>query len=115
MLETTLGIVPDLGGTLPLVQTVGRARAIEMCLSGRRVGADEAVAVGLAHAAVDGAGLDDAAHALVDRLLVGPAGAVRETLALLSAAADGADPADQFADERAAQMRRIRSLAAGTG
>jgi enoyl-CoA hydratase/carnithine racemase len=77
MLETTLGIVPDLGGTLPLVQAVGRSRAVEMCLSGRRVGADEAVAVGLAHAVVDGAELDDAAHALLDRLLVGPAGAVR--------------------------------------
>jgi len=115
MLETTLGIVPDLGGTLPLVQAVGRSRAIEMCLSGRRVGADEAVALGLAHAAVEGTGLDDAAHALVDRLLVGPTGAVRETLALLSAAADGVDPADQYAEERAAQMRRIRSLAAGTG
>lgn len=117
MLETTLGIVPDLGGTLPLVQAVGRARAVEICLSGRRVGADEALAIGLAHERADDTGsvLDETAHALVDRLLAGPATAVRETLALLDAAADGADPADQLAAERAAQMRRIRALAAGEG
>src|SRR5918997_3186709 len=46
MAETSLGIVPDLGGTYPLVHAVGHARAVEICLSGRRVGADEAVPLG---------------------------------------------------------------------
>jgi len=46
MAETSLGIVPDLGGTHPLVHTVGYARAVEICLTGRRVGAEEAVASG---------------------------------------------------------------------
>ena len=116
MLETTLGIVPDLGGTLPLVQAVGRARAVEICLSGRRVGADEALATGLATAVAPSAEeLDTAALALLDRLLAGPPEAVRETLALLDAAADGPDAGDQLAAERAAQLRRIRSLVAGTG
>ena len=115
MLETTLGIVPDLGGTLPLVQAVGRARAVEICLSGRRVGAQEALALGLAQEVVPRPDVDAAAGALVDRVLAGPPAATRETLALLDAAADGPDPANQLAAERAAQLRRVRSLVAGTG
>ncbi len=116
MLETALGLVPDLGGTLPLVQAVGRARAVELCLSGRRVGADEALAIGLAQERADTAdGVDAAGLALLDRLLAGPAGAVRETLALLDAAADGPDAGDQLAAERAAQLRRIRAMVAGEG
>jgi hypothetical protein len=44
-----------------------------------------------------------------------PAGASTETLALLSAVADGRDPSDALAAERRAQLRRLRALAAGRG
>jgi enoyl-CoA hydratase/carnithine racemase len=115
MAETALGIVPDLGGTLPLVQAVGYARAVDICLTGRRVGAEEAVAAGLAQRRVPREGLDAAVDELVAALLRPAPRATAETLALLSAAADGADPADQLAAERAAQLRRLRSLAAGKG
>ena len=115
MAETSLGIVPDLGGTHPLVQAVGYARAVEICLTGRRVGAEEAVAWGLAQRAVPLAELDDAVDELVSALLVAPPKATVETLGLLARVADGADPADQLAAERAAQLRRLRSLAAGEG
>jgi enoyl-CoA hydratase/carnithine racemase len=115
MAETGLGIVPDLGGTHPLVQAVGYARAVEICLTGRRVGAEEAVAWGLAQRAVPVAELDAAVDQLVTALLVAPAKATVETLGLLARVADGADPADQLAAERAAQLRRLRSLAAGEG
>jgi enoyl-CoA hydratase/carnithine racemase len=107
MAETTLGIVPDLGGTYPLVHAVGYARAVDICLSGRRVGADEAVAIGLALRAVPAAELDAAVTA--------PPKAAAETLGLLARVAEGADPAAALAAERAAQLRRIRSLAAGEG
>ena len=60
MAEPTLGLVPDLGGTHPLVHAVGYARAVEICLTGRRVGAAEAVAIGLAQRQVPGAELDAA-------------------------------------------------------
>lgn len=115
MAEAPLGLVPDLGGTHALVRAVGHARAVEMCLSGRRVGAAEAVSAGLALRAVPVDELDGAVAALVTSLLVAPPAAAAETLGLLAAVADGADPAAALAAERAAQLRRLRSLAAGTG
>jgi enoyl-CoA hydratase/carnithine racemase len=115
MAETSLGIVPDLGGTYPLVQAVGYARAVEICLTGRRVGAQEAVASGLALRSVPVGELDAAVDELVTSLVSAPAKAAAETLGLLSGVADGADPADALAAERAAQLRRLRSLAAGEG
>ena len=47
MRETSLGLVPDLAGTSPLVRSVGYDRALEICVTGRFVGAQEAVAIGL--------------------------------------------------------------------
>ena len=44
MRETSLGLVPDLTGTHPLVGLVGYARALEICVTGRFVHAEEAVA-----------------------------------------------------------------------
>ncbi|MFC4947625.1 enoyl-CoA hydratase/isomerase family protein [Pseudonocardia sp. GCM10023141] len=114
MAEPTLGIVPDLGGTQPLVRAVGYARAVEICLSGRRVGAEEAVATGLALRSVPLAELDAAVDALAASLLAAPPKAASETLALLAGAAD-LSAADARAAERAAQLRRLRSLAAGQG
>ena len=45
--ETTLGIVPGAGGTQRLPRVVGEARAKEMILLGRKLGAAEALAWGL--------------------------------------------------------------------
>jgi len=64
MAEVTLGLVPDLGGTYPLVHAVGYARAVEICLSARRVGAAEAVSIGLASRSVPVAELDTAVDEL---------------------------------------------------
>jgi enoyl-CoA hydratase/carnithine racemase len=112
MRETSLGLVPDLGGTGPLVRAVGYPRALEMCLTGREVGAAEAVATGLAQLSVPRAELDDAVGDLVAALVAPDAAAVRETTALLSGAAAGRPDDEQLAAERAAQARRLRALAA---
>src|SRR5688500_18387981 len=63
--EVTLGLVPDLTGTSTLVELVGYARALELCLTGRAVGAAEARAIGLATAVVPAAELDAAVADLV--------------------------------------------------
>ncbi len=43
-----LGIMPPLGGTFLLPRIVGLGRAMDMCLRGRQVRAEEALAIGLA-------------------------------------------------------------------
>jgi enoyl-CoA hydratase/carnithine racemase len=109
MAETSLGIVPDLAGTKPLVDLVGPSRALEICVTGRRVGAAEADRIGLASLVVPAAELDTAVADLTAALLAAPRQAVVETKALLAGAA-GRSHAEQEAAERAAQTRRLRDL-----
>lgn len=111
--EATLGLVPDLTGTSTLTELVGYSRALEICLTGRAVPAAEALAMGLANAVVPAAGLDEAVAALTAALLSAPAGAVRETAALVRSAVR-ADPQVQDAAERAAQARRLAELVDGS-
>ncbi|WP_369138823.1 enoyl-CoA hydratase/isomerase family protein [Modestobacter versicolor] len=108
--EATLGLVPDLTGTSTLVELVGYSRAVEICLTGRAVGAAEAVAVGLANAAVPVDQLEATVADLTAALLGPDVDAARETLALLRSAVR-AEPAKQDAAERAAQVRRLAALA----
>ncbi len=115
MAEPALGIVPDLGGTYPLVHAVGYARAVDICLTGRRVGAAEAVSSGLALRAVPAAELDTAVDELATALASAPPKAAAATLALLAGVRDGRDPQEARSAERAAQVIRLRSLAAGEG
>ena len=110
--EATLGLVPDLTGTSTLTELVGYARAMELCLTGRAVGAAEAQAIGLANAVVPAAGLDEAVGALVAAITAAPVGASRETAALVRSALRN-DPETQDAAERAAQTRRLAELVGG--
>jgi enoyl-CoA hydratase/carnithine racemase len=110
MKESALGLVPDLTGTKPLVECVGYSRALEICATARTVGAEEAVAIGLATAAVPADDLDATVTDLVAALAAPMAGAVSETKALLMGAA-GRDLDDQRRREREAQVRRFRELA----
>lgn len=110
MKETSLGLVPDLAGTKPLVDIVGYPRALEICATGRAVGAAEALALGLAEVVVPVPELEATTADLVAALLAAPRDAVIETKALLLGAG-GRSHAEQQAAERAAQGRRIRDLA----
>ena len=110
MAEVTRGIVPDLGGTGLLAEIAGYSRALEICVTGRRVAADEAVRIGLANVVVPGAELEATTADLVAALLAAPRDAAVETKALLRGARTRS-LADQRAAERAAQLRRLRDLA----
>lgn len=110
MRETSLGLVPDLTGTHPLVSLVGYARALEICVTGRYVHADEAVRSGLASVSVPAGELAAATQDLVAALVAAPRDAVIETKALLQGVT-GRTLDEQRTAERAAQGRRLRDLA----
>ncbi|MEV6286383.1 enoyl-CoA hydratase/isomerase family protein [Kribbella sp. NPDC051770] len=111
MRETSLGLVPDLGGTQPLVQLVGYSRALEICATGRFVEAQEAREIGLANIVVPAEELEATVKDLADALLTPLPDAVRETKALLLGAADRTYE-EQLKAEREAQQRRLAALAA---
>lgn len=45
--EIKLGVAPGMGGSQRLTRAVGKAKAMEMCLTGRMMGAEEAESAGL--------------------------------------------------------------------
>jgi enoyl-CoA hydratase/carnithine racemase len=110
MKAPSLGLVPDLGGTKPLVELVGYARALEICATGRVVRAEEAERIGLANVVAPRSELQHAVQRLVDGVLAAPRDAIVETKALLRGAITRSYD-DQCAAERAAQARRLRDLA----
>jgi len=52
--EIKLGLIPGYGGTQRLPRLVGEARALEMIMTGRTVGAEEAERIGLVNKVVEG-------------------------------------------------------------
>ena len=59
--EIKLGVTPGMGGSQRLTRAVGKAKAMEMCLTGRMMGAEEAERSGLVARVVPAADLlDDA-------------------------------------------------------
>src|SRR5690606_14921228 len=101
---------PGLGATKHLVELVGYARALELCLTARTVAAAEAYRIGLASVVVPAIDLDAAVADLTAALLAAPRGATSEIKALLSGAATRSLD-DHLAAERAAQARLLRDLA----
>lgn len=112
MKEPQLGLVPDLTGTKPLVDIVGLPRALELCLTGRTVGAAEAARLRLAELVVPGAELDGAVSDLVAALLTVEPAVARATKELLSQA-PGNDAVAQAAAERRSQAALQRDRRAG--
>ena len=59
--EIKLGVAPGMGGSQRLTRAVGKAKAMEMCLTGRMMGAEEAERAGLVARVVPAAELVDEA------------------------------------------------------
>lgn len=68
--EVKLGLIPGAGGTQRLPRLVGRGRALDIMLTARQIGAEEAYRIGLVDRVTDGDVLE-AALAFADEL-VGP-------------------------------------------
>ena len=75
--EINLGIIPGAGGTQRLTRTVGKYRANELILTGRRVKADEAKAIGLVAQVYPAASWLDGAKALARTIAEKPPVATR--------------------------------------
>src|SRR5712691_4112873 len=78
-LLSDMGLVAGDGGAMVLPLIVGLVRARELLFLGERVGAEEAVRLGLANRVVPGDKLLDEAMDLARRLAALPAGALRAT------------------------------------
>ncbi|HEV3292581.1 MAG TPA: enoyl-CoA hydratase/isomerase family protein [Streptosporangiaceae bacterium] len=107
MREPSLGLVPDLMGTKPLVDIAGLPRALELCLTGRSVPAAEARSLRLAELVVPGTELDAAVSDLAAAILAIDPATARATKQLLGQAA-GNSLAGQAAAERHAQAELQR-------
>lgn len=69
---TGIGLVMDASCSYFLPRLVGRGRALELAYSGRRVGAEEAVALGLGEVLLPAEGFAEAAWEYVRKLAAGP-------------------------------------------
>ncbi|GAB6856710.1 enoyl-CoA hydratase/isomerase family protein [Microbacterium xylanilyticum] len=86
--EPGLGIIAAAGATWRLPQIVGEARAAELLLTGRQLGAEEALAWGLLSSLHEPEDLLAAAHAIADRIAANDPLATRHTKTALLAPAD---------------------------
>ena len=66
--EITIGTIPGFGGTQRLPRAVGKAKAMEWCLTGRMVDAQEAERAGLVARVVPVAELENEAFALAKKI-----------------------------------------------
>lgn len=66
--ETTIGIIPGLGGTQRLVQAIGKSKAMEMILTGRMIDATEAERTGIVARVVSVERLQDEALAIATKI-----------------------------------------------
>lgn len=80
-----IGLTPDAGVSWLLPRLVGLRRAQEMALANRRVGADEAAAIGLVSRVVDDADLANEVATTAAALATAATGAIGRTRALLLA------------------------------
>jgi len=87
--EINLGIIPGAGGTQRLARAVGKARAMELVLTGRRVSAAEAERLGFVTRVVPAAETLGAALDLAAAVAAQPEEAVRAAVAAVRAAFEG--------------------------
>ena len=66
--EVNLGVTPGMGGSQRLTRAIGKSKAMEMCLTGRQMGAEEAERSGLVSRVVPAQELVQAAKELAEEI-----------------------------------------------
>lgn len=85
-----VALIPDSGSAWMLPHMVGVSRAMEIAMTGRRVTADEAEAIGLSHRTFEPDQVLPSAIELASTLAAGPTEALLQTRALIHAASAAA-------------------------
>jgi enoyl-CoA hydratase len=85
MAFVNLGVMPDGGSTELLAASIGRARANEMVMLGKRLHADAAAQLGLIYKSVADNDYDDELRILVDSIRTGPTRALAATKKAIAA------------------------------
>lgn len=67
--EVKLGVIPGYGGTQRLARLVGKGRALDLCLTGRSIKAEEALSWGLVNEVVAQENLLTRAHEILNNVL----------------------------------------------
>ncbi|MBY5930836.1 MULTISPECIES: enoyl-CoA hydratase-related protein [Halomonas] len=75
--EVLLGVIPGFGGSQRLPRRVGPAMALDLCTTGRKIDAAEALRIGLVNQVMSQAELEDYAQTLTKQLAGNGPGAVR--------------------------------------
>jgi enoyl-CoA hydratase len=111
--EILAALIPGGGGAARLARAVGIARAKELVFSGRFVGAEEALALGLVDELVAPDGVYDAALAWAGRFVAASSAAIAAAKELIDG---GLDVGPRAVQDVTAQTRRYGEVfAAGTG
>ncbi|MDX6563472.1 MAG: 2-(1,2-epoxy,2-dihydrophenyl)acetyl-CoA isomerase [Gaiellales bacterium] len=108
MAFSNIALVPDCGGSWLLPRVVGYARAFEIAASGRRVAAEEALALGLVQRVLPHDELLPAAHAAAQALAARPTQTLGWTKRLMRAA-EQSSLADVMELEAQLQVSAVRS------
>jgi enoyl-CoA hydratase/carnithine racemase len=107
-----LGLVPEAASSLVAPRIMGHARAFEMLVMGRAFGPDQAVASGLANAAVSAADLEQVARAAAIEIAAKPREAVKLSRRLIKGNPD--EILKRIDEEALMFAERLRSTEAQT-
>jgi len=86
--EVNLGLIPGYGGTQRLPQLVGKAKAMEMILTGDMIDANEAYRLGLVNYVCDGEELLDKAMTIINKIATKGPTSIAQSIATINASYD---------------------------
>ncbi|HEY8739587.1 MAG TPA: enoyl-CoA hydratase/isomerase family protein [Candidatus Dormibacteraeota bacterium] len=109
MLEIRYGIIPDLAGIHRAVQLCGLSRAKDLAMTGREVGAEEALRIGLVDRVVPATDAQQAGLELARAIGANAPVATSSIKRLADQSASGQAPDDNLRDVAAAQVECITS------